>query len=120
MMEALGYCVTDYLHKPIALLRFEQATQKAFSYAKDNQKTYADIPAEILEGALKMYLILSETEMRILKLISEENTTQEIAQLVFTSPRTVESHRLSIRKKLQLSSKYRLVDIAKYLVEAPK
>lgn len=120
IIEALQFSVVDYLQKPVSTERFKQATQKAFILTTGNQKTYNDIPSEFLEIALANYSTLSEAEKKIIKLISEGNTINEISDLAFISPRTVESHRLSIRKKLQLSSKYRLLDIAKYLVEAPK
>ena len=120
IIEALEYCVTDYLHKPVPFIRFEKATQKAFFFANLNKKGFEELSTEILEIALKNYTKLSETEKNILKLIAEGNSTPEIANLVFTSQRTVESHRLSIRKKIQLPTKYRLVDIARYLLESVK
>ena len=117
IIEALQFSVVDYLRKPVSTERFEQATQKALILTTGNPKTYSDIPTEILEIALTNYSTLSETEKKITKLISEGKTITEISDLVFISPRTVESHRLSIRKKLQLSSKYRLIDIVKYLMK---
>jgi DNA-binding NarL/FixJ family response regulator len=120
IIEALAHCVTDYLHKPVSLVRFEKATQKAFFYANLSKQNIEDLPTENLEIALKSYFTLSETEKKILQLIAEGNTIKEIGALAFISLRTVESHRLSIRKKLQLSHKYRLVDIAKYLKEIIK
>lgn len=120
IIEALAHCVTDYLHKPVSLVRFEKATQKAFFYANLSKQNIEDLPTENLEIALKSYFTLSETEKKILQLIAEGNTIKEIGALSFISPRTVESHRLSIRKKLKLSSKNRLLDTAKYLVEAIK
>jgi DNA-binding NarL/FixJ family response regulator len=120
IVEALRFSVADYLHKPISTERFEQATQKALALVRDNQKTFDVIPTEILEIALENYSTLSEAERRILKLIYEGNTINEISEKAFISTRTVESHRLSIRKKLQLSPKYRLVDIVKHLTEVMK
>lgn len=122
IIEALEHCVTDYLHKPVSLIRFEKATQKAFLLADLNlkKKSFDELPTEILETSLDNYPTLSEAERKVLALIAEGSTINEIATKVFTSPRTVESHRLSIRKKLNLSHKYRLVDVAKYLVEAIK
>jgi DNA-binding NarL/FixJ family response regulator len=120
IIEALQFSVVDYLQKPVSTERFEQATQKALILISMNKQNFEDLPSEILEVALCNYAKLTETEKNILKLICEGNTTQEIAELVFTSQRTVESHRLSIRKKLQLPSEYRLVDVAKYLVETSK
>lgn len=120
IVEALRFSVTDYLHKPVSTERFEQATQKAFILANLEKQNFEDLPTEILEIVSKNYSTLSEAEKRVLALIAEGNTINEIATKVFTSPRTVESHRLSIRKKLQLSHKYRLVDVAKYLRETAK
>jgi DNA-binding CsgD family transcriptional regulator len=62
-----------------------------------NEKSFEELPTEILEIALKNYDKLSQTEKNTLKLIAEGNTINEIATKVFTSPRTVESHRLPIR-----------------------
>ena len=120
IIEALEHCVTDYLHKPVSFIRFEKATQKALFFSNLNKKSFEELPNEILEISLKNYAKLSDTEKNILKLIAKGNSTQEIAELVFTSQRTVESHRLSIRRKIQLPSKYRLLDIAHYLVEGIK
>lgn len=120
IIEALQFSVVDYLQKPVSTERFEQAIQKAFILSTGNQKTYSDIPTEILETALVNYSTLSEAEMRVLKLIAEGNTTNEIADRAFISSRTVESHRLTIRKKLQLPHKHRLIDVAKYLREVIK
>jgi DNA-binding NarL/FixJ family response regulator len=120
IIEALQFSVVDYLQKPVSTERFEQATQKAFILVSMRKQNFEDLPTEILDTALKNYSTLSGAEKRILALIAEGSTINEIATKVFTSPRTVESHRLSIRKKLQLSHKYRLVDIAKYLKEIIK
>ena len=120
MMEALQYCATDYLAKPVSIIRFEKAIQKALYFVSSPQKSYDDISNEVLEMALVNYSTLSEAEIKVLALIAEGSTINEIATKVFTSPRTVESHRLSIRKKLKLSHKYRLVDVAKYLTKVIK
>ena len=120
IIEALQFSVVDYLQKPVSTERFEQATQKAFTLVSMKKQNFEDLPTEILETALENYSTLSEAEKRVLALIAEGSTINEIATKVFTSPRTVESHRLSIRKKLQLSHKYRLVDVAKYLRETAK
>jgi DNA-binding CsgD family transcriptional regulator len=41
----------------------------------------------------------NEKELRIIKLISEDKTTEEISQEVFLSPRTVETIRQSMKQK---------------------
>jgi DNA-binding NarL/FixJ family response regulator len=45
---------------------------------------------------------LTTTEMRILRLIAADKTTREIAEALFVSPLTVETHRRNICEKLGL------------------
>jgi DNA-binding NarL/FixJ family response regulator len=55
---------------------------------------------------------LTPTERRILKLIAEDKTTREIADDLFISPRTVETHRTNIARKLELRGSLALVKFA--------
>ena len=55
---------------------------------------------------------LSPTEKVLLKLIAEEKTSPEIANLLFISSNTVENHRYNINKKLGLEGKNSLLKFA--------
>jgi len=55
---------------------------------------------------------LSPTERRILKLIAEDRTSKEIAELLGSSFRTVETHRQNISHKLELSGSHSLLRFA--------
>ena len=55
---------------------------------------------------------LSPTERRILKLISEDRTSKEIAELLQCSVRTVEAHRQNVSQKLELSGSHSLLRFA--------
>jgi DNA-binding NarL/FixJ family response regulator len=55
---------------------------------------------------------LSPTEREILKLIAEDRTSKEIAELLGCSHRTVESHRQRISQKLELSGSHSLLRFA--------
>jgi DNA-binding NarL/FixJ family response regulator len=55
---------------------------------------------------------LTPTETRVLKLISEQKTTREIAEMLFISPRTVERHRENICAKLELRGSNALLKFA--------
>ncbi len=55
---------------------------------------------------------LTQTELKILKLISENKTTREIAEELFISYKTVESHRSNISRKLELQGSLSLVKFA--------
>lgn len=55
---------------------------------------------------------LTPTERHILKLIAEEKTSKEIAAELFISPRTVETHRTNIARKLELHGSLALIKFA--------
>ena len=56
---------------------------------------------------------LSPREKEVLTLLAEGNSSKEIADLLFISPRTVEHHRTSINKKLNIQN---IVDLVKYAI----
>jgi len=56
---------------------------------------------------------LSPREEEILKLIAEGYTNKEIAERLVISPSTVHSHRTNIMQKLEISSRYGLVQYAR-------
>jgi len=55
---------------------------------------------------------LTPTEKKILKFISENKTSKEIADILFLSHRTVENHRTNISYKLQLKGSHSLLKFA--------
>ncbi len=56
--------------------------------------------------------ILTPREIEILKLIGEGYSDKEIAQILFLSPRTVETHKAKIMEKLHLRKKVELIKYA--------
>ncbi|MBJ6367277.1 response regulator transcription factor [Snuella sedimenti] len=55
---------------------------------------------------------LTKTEIKILFKISENLSTQEIAEALFNSPKTIDNHRTNIAKKLDISGYNNLQAIA--------
>lgn len=55
---------------------------------------------------------LTNTEKKILKFISENKTSKDIANILFLSPRTIENHRANISNKLSLKGSHSLVKFA--------
>jgi DNA-binding CsgD family transcriptional regulator len=55
---------------------------------------------------------LTSAERRILKLIAEDRTSKEIAELLRISIKTVENHRLNICHKLNLHGSHSLLKFA--------
>ncbi len=60
---------------------------------------------------LSRYDLLSEREQQVFRLMVEGKTTAQTGDILCVSPKTVEKHRLSIMKKLNLRN---LVDMIKY------
>ena len=61
------------------------------------------------EASLK---VLSERELEIVKLICQEKSTKEIAEELFISPRTVDTHRKNIAKKTGVKTIVGLIKFA--------
>ena len=59
--------------------------------------------------------LLTKRENEILQLIAEGNTTKHIAEVLFISPKTVESHRANIMEKLDI---HNLPELTKYAIRA--
>lgn len=55
---------------------------------------------------------LTPAERRVLRLLSHNRTSTEIAALLGTSPRTVQNHRAHICEKLGLRGNHRLLEVA--------
>lgn len=55
---------------------------------------------------------LTKREKEVLKAIADELTTKEISELLFISPKTVESHRMSLMSKLGAKNSVGIVRIA--------
>ena len=120
LVESLKYSVVDHLQKPVRFERFEQATSKALKLAQVNEKIYQVIPREVLNEAFKNYAKLSIAEKRVLNMIATDKTSKTIADELFISTKTVESHRFNIRKKLSLFIENNLTIVAKFLQERMK
>ena len=55
---------------------------------------------------------LTATERRVLLMVAENRTNKEIGEALFISHRTVETHRSSICRKLQLQGAHKLLQFA--------
>lgn len=68
--------------------------------------------ARLSTGRLDAYSTLSKREREVLQLVAEGHTNKEIAERLSISPRTAESHRASLMKKIGLESTADLVRYA--------
>ena len=59
-----------------------------------------------------VFSILSQREREVLQLLAEGQTTKQIGQILYISPKTVEAHRLRIMDKLQIDNIAQLTKFA--------
>src|SRR5665213_1784117 len=102
---ALGYVLKDAADDELV----EAVRRAAAGESYLNPKLGARIASEPPPGPPDD---LSEREVDVLRLIALGHTNAEIAEQLFLSVRTVETHRSHIQQKLRLSTRAELVDYA--------
>ncbi|HEY7932522.1 MAG TPA: response regulator transcription factor [Solirubrobacteraceae bacterium] len=108
--EALGAGALGYVLKEAADAELVEAVRRAASGESYlNPALGARIASEPPPGPPDD---LSEREVDVLRLIARGHTNAEIAEQLFLSVRTVETHRSHIQQKLRLSTRAELVDYA--------
>jgi len=76
---------------------------KQFAYIDILESNLNDITSPFLHNLSTKYINLTPTQIRIAHLIKEGKTTKEIGEMMAVSPRTIETHRKNIRKKLGIA-----------------
>jgi DNA-binding NarL/FixJ family response regulator len=84
----------NYLIKPIDEMQLFAGIQLVISRIQSNGQTG--------KAFLQPNTLFSDTELRILRLIREKKTTQEIAEALHLSRYTIKNHRHTICRKLDL------------------
>jgi len=102
---ALGYVLKEAADDELV----EAVRRAAFGKSYLNPRLGARIASEPPPGPPDD---LSEREVDVLRLIALGHTNSEIAEQLFLSVRTVETHRSHIQQKLRLSTRAELVDYA--------
>ncbi len=106
-MKAAG--ASGYIMKNSHLSKVIQAIR-----AVANNETFFDNAIASKDQYSKDNILLSSREKEILRLIGEGKTSQEIADLLFISKSTVDTHRKNILKKMNLYGK---TDLIRFAVE---
>ncbi|MDD5151000.1 MAG: response regulator transcription factor [Flavobacterium sp.] len=108
--KALEYGVFGYILKEQADIELEKCLK-----AIDSDKKYVnlDLDSELIfhtNSAKNHTKELSVSEKKILELVAQQKSSQQIAELLFISKKTVEGHRRNIIEKLGLpKEKYALL-----------
>lgn len=112
---ATGYVVKDSAAERLlqgidAVLRGEYFLDSAVSHQV--VKKLMESPKEEAKFTDRGYDTLTSREQEILALLAEGLSAKEVGERLFISPRTVENHRSSIMRKLDLHSNHELIRYA--------
>ena len=88
--------VVPFLEK----VKRSQLDPKQLSYIHILESNLNDIISPFLRNLSTKYVNLTPTEIRVAHLIREGKTTKDIGEVMALSPRTIETHRKNMRKKL--------------------
>jgi len=117
---AAGYLLKDSgAHELIKAIRLVISGQRYLSPRLTDMALNAYLKR--VEGVIvDIYATLSSRERVVLQLAAEGNSSAQIGKQLFISPRTVETHRTNLMKKLSLRSQTELVRFAirKKIIEA--
>ena len=112
---ATGYIVKDSAAEKLlqgieSVLKGEYFLDSAVSHKVVRKlMEFPEKEARITDGA---YDTLTSREQEIMVLLAEGHSAKDIAEKLFISPRTVENHRSSIMRKLDLHSNHELIRYA--------
>jgi two-component system, NarL family, response regulator NreC len=125
VMEAFRNGASGYVLKDSTTGEFLKAIRTVARGGRYISPLLTDLPITAylkkLEGIMQdIYSTLSARERLVLQLAAEGNDTAAIAKQLYISPRTVETHRAHLMKKLSLRSQTDLVRFAirKKIIEA--
>ena len=99
-LEEMGDCLNDVL------------TGK--KYISDTCKEYVkNANLEVVDnGDQEKIELLTNAEIKVLKLIADNMSSQQIAEAMFVSPKTIKNHRYNICKKLAITGNNSLLSFA--------
>ena len=115
--KAIAHNVDGYLMKntgKIELLKALKTINNGESYFSSEVKNIIREGNIISKGEKKRTVNLSPRERQILSLIAKEKSTQEIAETLFISKNTVETHRKNMMRKIGAKN---MVGLVKYAIK---
>jgi len=102
IVQAKAFQIDGYLLKEDTFFEIEHCINEVLNGNVYFSKSIEDQPLQNASDELKRLNLLTLSEIKILKLIAQEISNQEIADSLSVSIRTVEKHRSNIIEKLGL------------------
>lgn len=104
VLKAKELNISGYLLKDEDAAQLDICIQKVLQNETYFSKTFTSIFNDEIAPEIEKIKFLSPSERTIIRLIAQEKSTKEIADLLTISSRTVEKHRTNIIKKLELTA----------------
>ncbi|MCF6307833.1 MAG: response regulator transcription factor [Flavobacteriaceae bacterium] len=93
--------IDGYILKEFSISEISQCIKSVLN----GKKYFSKEIEQFIEEPLIDFSIFTKSEINVLKLIAQEKTSKEIAEMLFVSIKTIDSHRYNICKKLNLKPK---------------
>jgi DNA-binding NarL/FixJ family response regulator len=109
---ATGYVLKDSSAADLVQAVREVAAGRRYLSAPLSERAIDTYVQKAEAAALDVYDLLTTREREVLKLAAEGHTNAEIAERLFISPRTAETHRANLMRKLGLQNQTDLIRYA--------
>jgi len=102
--EKMTISVKELVLPFVEELKMTRLDERQRSFLDIIEANINDAVSPFAHGISAKFYNLSPTEIRIANIIRHGKTTKEIADILKMSPRTIDNHRYSIRKKLGINN----------------
>ncbi|MEM8965202.1 MAG: response regulator transcription factor [Bacteroidota bacterium] len=112
ILRSLKQGADGYLLKDTDEAELKTAIQEVYEGKKYFKNKISDLIVSNLSGEKSPETLLSEREIQIVRLVAEGKITKEIADQLYVSVRTIETHRSRIMKKLGVANTAEMIRLA--------
>ena len=105
IQDKIIFNITEFVLPYLEKIKKTNLDEVQRTYLNSLEKNLNDITAPVLRGVSTKYLKLTPSEIQVANLVKQGKNTKEIADTLFMSARTIETHRYNIRTKLGLKAK---------------
>lgn len=104
VLKAKNMNISGYLLKDEPISEIHKCIQEVLNGKFYASKTFEDVFNNEISPEIEKIKFLSPSERTIIRLVADENTSKQIAEILSISIRTVDKHRSNIITKLDLPS----------------
>ena len=112
--DCLEKGASGYLNKDCSVIELQEAifSTNEYYFSKEALKSMSGFTKKTIEKDYQLTEPLTERELEILALLCEGLSPREIADKIYLSPRTVETHKKNIMQKMEVNSIGKLISVA--------